>query len=237
MTSLLPPCAVYSVFCLYSKKRYCGLKWTSWTAADGIDVKGLQLVRRDSAPIVKDVSNEILSEILYRGSSRGAVEVARSYIAKVLQGDVPLDKFIVSKALRGDYKNQSQPHLVVAKKILRRTGAHIPSGVRVPYVFIEDPPNADSLLAERAEDPAYVRENNLTIDRLYYIRNQLQAPITTLLSVVVENPVDAIFEDPDLARMMAELEGHHHGVVKEAKRVRKNKAHGLQDITNFFKPT
>ena len=46
----------YYPYCLYSKKRYAGLMWTKPEKPDYIDVKGLQLVRRDNAPIVKKVS-------------------------------------------------------------------------------------------------------------------------------------------------------------------------------------
>lgn len=130
-----------------------------------------------------------------------------------------------------------QPHLYVAKKIRSRTGSAIPSGVRVPYVFIEDASNPDGLLAERAEDPEYVREHNLKLDVLHYIERHLESPIVALLEVVIDNPTAEVFEHPDIKPLMDVLQQKHAREVKDAKRVRKNQQNSQAEITAFFKPT
>lgn len=203
---------------------------------DYLDVKGLQLVRRDNCPLVKDVSSAILNKIMYERSAEQAIEEARACVLRVLRHEEPLDKFVVSKALRADYKNTAQPHLYVAKKILQRTGQPVPSGVRVPYVFVHDPANPDGLLAARAEDPGYVRERGLQLDVLYYIQHQLESPITALLELLVDDPGAAVFDDARIKPLMDALSHSHAEEVKTAKRVRKNAANHQREITAFFKP-
>ena len=226
----------YYPYCLYSRKRYAGLMFTKPDAPDYLDVKGLQLVRRDNCPLVKDVSSAILNKIMYERSPEGAVEEARACVLRVLRHEEPLDKFVVSKALRGDYKNTAQPHLYVAKKILQRTGQPVPSGVRVPFVFVHSPAKPDGLLAERAEDPEYVREQGLRLDTLYYVQNQLASPITALLELLVDDPAEAVFGCEDVKPLMDALSRSHTEEVKTAKRIRKNVANNQREITAFFKP-
>lgn len=228
----------YTSYCLYSKKRYAGLMFTKPdpAAPDYIDVKGLQLVRRDNCPLVKDVSNAILDKIMNQRSAELAISEARACVLRVLRHEEPLDKFVVSKALRSDYKNTAQPHLYVARKIQRRTGQPVPSGVRVPFVFVADPANPDGLLAERAEDPEYVRSEGLKLDVLYYIQHQLESPITALLELLVDNPHKAVFEAEDVKPLMDALTTRHAEEVKVAKRVRKNKQNHQAEITAFFTP-
>ena len=224
----------YSPYLLYSKKRYAGLMYTSPDKADYVDIKGLQLVRRDSIPLVREVSNAILDAIMHDRDPHKAVGEAKACIMRVLRGEEPLEKFIVSKTLRSDYKNKSQPHLIVANKILRRTGARTHSGAMVPYVFVEDEGNQDALQAERAEDPEYVRANNLKIDVLQYITSQLENPITSLLDVLVDDPANEVFGDENVAPLLHALRTQQAAWIKEAKRVRKNVAAGQKEITAYF---
>lgn len=227
----------YFPYLLFSKKRYAGLMYTRPDAHDYIDVKGLQLVRRDSCPLVKDVSQSILNRIMFDRSPEKAVEEARECIVRVLAGQEPWEKFVITKALRSDYKNNAQPHVHVAKKILRRTGAAVPSGVRVPFVFVEDPANPDGLLAERAEDPTYARNNNLVLDVLFYIHHQLESPITALLELMVDDPSQTIFGSPQIKPTLDAMHQKLAEDVKVAKRIRKNKSKNQAEITHWFKPS
>ncbi len=225
----------YFPYLLFSKKRYAGLMFTKPDKPDYVDIKGLQLVRRDSCPLVKDVGTSILDCIMYQRSVTDAITKAQSAVLRILQGREPLDKFVISKSLRGDYKNPNQPHVFVAKKILQRTGAPLPSGVRVPFVYIEDAANPDGLLAARAEDPEYVRSNNLPLDLLFYIRHQLESPITALLELLVDDPSAAVFGHESIKPLLDVLEQKQSQDIKTAKRIRKNTANNQREITAFFK--
>lgn len=128
-----------------------------------------------------------------------------------------------------------QPHVYVARKILARTGTPVPSGARVPYVFIEDAKNPDAKQADKAEDPEYAREHGLTIDRLGYIQTQLHKPLVSLFEPIVDDPEAEIFGHPDVKPKLDALTAVFKGNVKVAKRVRKNVANKQREITTFFK--
>ena len=230
----------YLPYLLFSKKRYAGNMYTKPEAADYIDVKGLQLVRRDNAPIVKDVSTNILNAIMHDRSPEKAIVCARESVLRVLRNQEPLEKFIISKALRGGYKNpDSLPHVIVARKLKQRRGYPPASGERVPYVFIRDSENPDGLMAQRAEDPEYVREHRSTVelDTLYYIQNQLLSPITTLLEVLMESPDQVhkeIMGHPEIAPLVHALQNEKTSEIKVAKRVRLNTKNNQHEITRFF---
>jgi DNA polymerase delta subunit 1 len=204
---------------------------------DYIDTKGIQLVRRDNCPLVKDVSTDILNAIMHDKNPDAALVVARQHIARVLAGGVPIDKFVVSKTLRGGYKNAAQPHVYVADKIRRRRGYPVNHGERVPYVFIEDLTKPDALQAERAEDPKYAEEHDLPLDVLYYLDHQLQSPIVSLFDLMVEDAEAAVFGDDSIAPALAEMRARRAGALRVAKRVRKNVANHQAEITKWFSPT
>lgn len=224
----------YYPYMLFSKKRYAGLMYTRPDEADYIDVKGLQLVRRDSPPIVREVSQTILDAIMRDKNVDAALAAARQAVTRVLSNQAPTRAFVVSKALRGGYKVDSQPHVHVARQLARRRGYPVPSGERVPYVFVNLP---DTPLAERAEDPAYVAEHGLPLDLLYYVEHQLRTPIVALTELLVPNPVSAIFQHPDVAPLLEAARHTDAAATREAKRVKTNARNNQREITEFlFRP-
>lgn len=225
----------YYPYMLMSKKRYAGLLYTKPDKPDYIDVKGLQLVRRDNARIVKTVSQRILDSIMYDRSPEKAVEAARDAVRRVLNHAEPLEEYIITKALRASYANpNSQPHVQVANKIKARRGFPVTQGERIPYVFIDDPENCDGLLSSRAEDPAFVEAQGLHVDALYYINNQLLAPMTTLLELIVDDVHQDVLGVPGIAEKMEELKAQRAGEIKTAKRIRVNTTRKQHEITKFF---
>lgn len=226
---------VYYPYMLFSKKRYAGLMFTDPSKPDYIDVKGIQIVRRDNAPIVKTVSQSILDAIMYDKSTDKAIDKARECVLRVLRGKEPIDSFVVSKTLRGSYANpNAQPHVQVARKIQERTGKVIQSGVRVPYVFVVDN-NIDQLISQRAEDPEYVVEHEVPIDYILYIDNQLTSPINALLELLVTNPMLQILGHPDIAPLLSTLRAERNERITTTKRVKLNQKNRQREITQFFK--
>jgi DNA polymerase delta subunit 1 len=210
--------------------------YTNPETHDYIDVKGLQLVRRDNAPIVKDVSSAILDALMHERSAEKAIDAARIAVLRVLTGQEPMHKFVISKALKSNYVNPaSHPHVVVANKIRMRRGYPVASGERVAYVFVEDKDKYEGLLSARAEDPEYVKEHpEVKLDSLYYINNQLMSPITTLLELLVPNVEETILGAPTIKDRIDALKKARQQDLKETKRVRINKEKNQHEITKFF---
>lgn len=184
---------VYFPYLLYSKKRYAGLMYTKPEKPDYIDAKGIQLVRRDNPPFVKDISKRVLDRIMYDMDVYGAMDLVRDMARTLLDNKIDIKDLVVSKSMKDNYKNRNQPHLAVAAKIEERApGSGPKSGERVPYVFI-DTGNKKHKQFEKAEDPEYAKEQNLPLDLMYYFEHSLSSPITSLFEVFIENTQNELF--------------------------------------------
>ena len=226
---------VYWPYLLYSKKRYAGRMFEfDPNTFSKIDIKGLQVVRRDSAPIVRETCSRILDILMHDRSFDKALAFAHDQIMDLVRGKVPWSKLIVSKAVRGDYKNPNAlPHVVVANK-RRARGTPPLVGERVPYIFVIRHDHADEIMASRAEDPAYAEEHKMDVDILYYVRNQMVQPIATMLGLEIPNCSVALLSRDDIANAMVDLQTSEIHRIKECKRLKKLKADKQSQITSFF---
>ena len=180
---------VYCPYFLYSKKRYAAKLWTKGKDGnmnmDYIDVKGIQLVRRDNTPHVREVSKELLDVILESNDTAAPKALARQRAVELLEGNVPNEKLILSQSLSDKYKVKgeyvsydkvnpdhnnmftcndiSMAHVQVVNKMrIRQPGSEPQSGDRVPYI-LTDTGDPKARAFEKSEDPKYVKDNNIKI--------------------------------------------------------------------------
>ena len=108
-------------------------------------------------------------------------------LLKVLENKIPLEKFIITKSLRDDYKNPVQiSHRVLADRMAKRDPGTAPKvGDRIPYIYVAENKKA-SKQGDRIEHLDYVRTNNLTPDTAFYITNQIQNPVAQLFALCIE---------------------------------------------------
>jgi DNA polymerase elongation subunit (family B) len=188
---------IYCPYFLYSKKRYAAKMYEKKgddVVFKKIDVKGLQVVRRDNCPYVREVCKDILETILETSDPLPSIEKARKAAKDLKAGLVPMEKLMMSKQLASEYKSKSIAHVAVVEKMRERVpGSEPKQGDRVPFVIVQGPKNAK--MFERAEDPQYVREHNLNLDLDYYFENQLKNPVCDLLEPLVGD-TRVIFEKP-----------------------------------------
>ncbi len=186
---------VYYPYLLMSKKRYAGNMYEDLGKPPKIDIKGLQVVRRDNCPLVKIVCNGIIHKLLIELDTEGAKNIVIDTKRKLLNNEIDINDLILSKSLGNvtRYKNQNLPHLQVARNMAERDPGNAPrSGDRIAYVFKEsEDPKAKQF--EKAEDPKYVIENNLKLDVEYYLEHQIKNPVLDLLRVVDKNVEEELF--------------------------------------------
>ncbi len=214
---------VYWPYILYSKKRYAAKMWTQGRDGkmkmDYIDVKGLQLVRRDNIPYVREVSKDILDIILESNDAQPAKDLAQRKAVELLDGRVSMPKLILSQKLAESYKNNNLAHVRVRDKMREREpGSEPQSGDRVPYVLVKTEKKS-ATQGDRAEDPGWVERNKLELDYEYYFTNKFMNPICDLLEPLVENPKEAIFGD----------------LIPKKPRKKAVKSHQIEDLFNKFK--
>jgi DNA polymerase elongation subunit (family B) len=181
----------YDPFILPAKKKYSGILYELDHNKGKRKDMGNASKRRDCAPIVKDVFGGAVEAILYQRNLANALEYLENCLKKVIKAELPIDKFIISKALRSGYKRpQSIPHKVLADRIGARDPGNKPAtGDRISYVYIvtNNPSGKPMLQGEKIETPAYIQEQNLKIDYSFYITNQIMKPLLQLFALVLED--------------------------------------------------
>lgn len=202
---------VYWPYFLYSKKRYAAKLWTQGKDGkmnmDYIDVKGLQLVRRDNTANVREVCKELLDVVLESSDTEPPKALALQRALELIEGDVPNEKLTLSQGLSDSYKVKgnsvsvnspgivdiNQAHVQVVRKMReRQPGSEPQSGDRVPYILVKtEDPKAKAF--EKSEDPRYAKDNNVPVDYEYYFMNKFLNPVCDLLEPLFEDPKEEIF--------------------------------------------
>ena len=174
-------------FILLSKKRYVGMLYEDDPDRGKIKFMGIVLKRRDNAPIVKDIYGGIIDKIIKERSMERAIRYCKECLQNMVNETYPIEKLMITKALRGYYKNPKQiAHNVLANRIGEREQGNRPSaGDRIKYVYIQsDMKNA--LQGDKIETPEYIIANNLKINYAFYITNQIMKPILQLFALGLE---------------------------------------------------
>ncbi len=178
-------------FCLLSKKRYVGMLYENDPNKGKRKSMGIVLKRRDNAPIVKDVYGGIIDILMKEKNIQKAVEFLQSSLQNIIEEKYPMDKLIITKSLRSNYKNPQQiAHKVLADRMGKRDPGNKPSsGDRIPFVYIETK-NKAALQGEKIEHPEYIIKNKIRPNYSFYITNQIMKPVQQVFALVLED-IDA----------------------------------------------
>ncbi|WP_299523969.1 DNA polymerase domain-containing protein [uncultured Methanobrevibacter sp.] len=145
-----------------SKKRYAVIE-------DGeIIAKGLELVRRDWAPIVKQTQENILMDILKEGNTKKAINTVKEVLKRLKSGKIEGKELIIHTQITKpltDYK-QIGPHVIAAKK-MEEHGIKVSKGTIIQYIITK----GKGSISQRAVPYEY--SEGLEYDRDYYINNQM----------------------------------------------------------------
>jgi DNA polymerase elongation subunit (family B) len=177
-------------FCLLSKKRYVAIKYEHDITKGKRNEMGIVLKRRDNAPIVKDIYGGVIDILMKEKNIQKAIEYVHKCLQELVNGNIPIDKLIITKSLRSFYKNpQGVAHKVLADRIGQREPGNKPtSGDRVAYVYIVTKDCKKKVLqGDKIETPTFIKENNLQIDYSFYITNQIMKPLLQLFGLVLED--------------------------------------------------
>ena len=177
-------------FIIFSKKRYVGNVYEHDVNKFKQKSMGIVLKRRDNANIVKIIYGGIIKKILNGEGVKKSLEFLHNSLKQLSNGEYPLEELVVTKTLRGMYKNPQQiAHKVLADRMKKRDPGSAPqSNDRVPYIYVQTKENKNKKLlqGDKIEDPKYAVENKLIPDYGHYITNQIMKPCLQLYSMVLE---------------------------------------------------
>jgi hypothetical protein len=195
-------------FILIERKKYVGNKYgTDPNKLLEQASMGIVLKRRDNAPIVKIVVGGIIDNILNSRDPRATLNYTAESIKKVMAGQFTIDKFILSKTLKGKYKDPTKiAHRVLADRMAIRDPGNKPQiNDRISYAYKVTEVTEDTLQGDLIETPEFIKKNNLKVDYLFYLTNQIMNPAVQILKLMVKSP-ESIFE-----QVIREEEGRRMG--------------------------
>lgn len=217
---------VYYSLISYSKKRYIGLLWTNTEKPDYIDYKGVQPVRRDTPKILKSTIQECIKLILIEKKRKEAFDLLEQTFKRIEEGRYDVIEFAKTGAISDKEYVGALPPAAEVANLLKARG--LPVAERVEYIYIVGDPKSKA--STKVDTPDYVRDNNLKVDKKYYMTNQFRKPILELLGPALENLEELIDKYTDV----------FSNYVKEDEQAARRAAHqkelNTKPITSFFKP-
>lgn len=192
-------------FIIQGKKRYVGNLYEKNPNKFYQKSMGIELRRRDNAPIVKIILSGVIDEILNKNSSEGAWKFAKKSLQDIIDGKFSINNFIISKSLKGnalsknerEFEEQKDPenrfykdrtrivHAVLADRIADRDYGNRPmTNDRIAYAYICTTKDV-KLQGERVETPEYIIENKLKLDYKFYIEHQIKNALLRFLDLII----------------------------------------------------
>jgi DNA polymerase elongation subunit (family B) len=168
---------------LYKKKRYVGLCYEEPGKPPKMCVKGIEMVRRDAAPILRKVQEQVLDAIIRRGDAEAGVKLAKDAVESILAlpPGGPFQEVAQSKNLGAKYASPgSMSHVRVVELMSTRDPGSAPRvGERVTFVVIA---SETPRVVDKVEDVGYAEDESLPPDWTHYVE-MLERPLMRLLDV------------------------------------------------------
>lgn len=197
---------VFRRILLQAKKKYAAVNLIEVNGKfiEKMEVKGLDMKRREYCPLSREISKRILDEILSGDDPEVSVQRVHEYLreisGKMREQAIPLQKYIVLTQLGKapkEYPNaDSMPQVQVALREMAR-GKTMRKGDVVSYIITGDSKSTSEPPAKRAYTPQDVLkpDSGLTPDVEWYIGKQIFPPVERLCANIVGTSTPQLAEN------------------------------------------
>jgi len=184
---------IYKSMLLLKKKKYAAVLADikpDGTIQERIEMKGLDIVRRDWSGLAKEAGTFALNEILSGKARETLLENIHEYLRTTREmlanGKVEMEKFQIHKSLTknpAEYPDKkSLPHVQVAQKLIS-AGRRVAIGDTISYVICDDATQLPA--SQRAYHVDELQKNtNLKIDQHYYLSSQIHPVVSRLCDTI-----------------------------------------------------
>ena len=191
-----------------SKKKYYGVPHE-----ENVDfyprklfVRGLEVLKRGSSGVLKDVVNEVLREVMDLRTTRDILDIIKDAIARVFNTQWNVESFAKTKSYRPDKKNISVMKMMSRYKALNYHTIPEPN-VRFkcvvckyyPWTYdVKGKKSSTLTIGDRMELVSRVLEEDLEIDLQYYFDSELTGQLARLITFSKEFEHVEIGADADM---------------------------------------
>ncbi|KAF3941422.1 hypothetical protein ABW19_dt0207520 [Dactylella cylindrospora] len=177
---------VFQRLLLHSKKKYAALNFSP-DGKTAVEVKGLDMRRREYCQISKDVSSTILKEVLSGDDPDMVIERIHDYLREtakqIRENSIPANRYIIYTKLSKDPESypggKTMPQVQVALR--RRSKGEIVKANDVIAFIVTGEGGNHSSPAERAFSPQEVKADaSLKPDPEWYLAKQIFPPVERL---------------------------------------------------------
>lgn len=201
---------VFKRLLLHAKKKYAAMNATidrkTGKEISSLEVKGLDMRRREYCPLSKEISTFVLQKLLSDMDPEEALTQVYNYLeemkTKISNNEISIDKYLINTRLSKDPANypngKTMPPVQVALR-LRKLGKVIKAGSVITYVVTapqSDDDSSNPAERSRAMQEVLANKSEFKPDSEYYLEKQIYAPVERLV-----NRIDGI----DLMRIATSL--------------------------------
>ena len=193
---------VYHPCILATKKRYVGHAYETPTQrAPLFDAKGIEVVRRDTCPLLVKTQRTALQLLFHNKDLSLVKRYVQRHVAKLRAGRIPLGDLVFAKETRlGTYSKtpgaQKPPAAIVAESLMAADPRAEPKfGERVPYVVVCGEPGG-RLMDMIAHPRAVASSRGTLIVNAKYYGDKVIAPAMQRLLGLVGADVHAWLREP-----------------------------------------
>ncbi|KAJ8123307.1 hypothetical protein ONZ43_g711 [Nemania bipapillata] len=197
---------VFRRILLQAKKKYAAINLVEVAGGklvEKMEVKGLDMKRREYCGLSKEISSRILNEILSGDETEVAVQRIHEYLreisGKMRENLIPVQKYIIYTQLGKaptEYPNaDSMPQVQVALREIAR-GKPIRRGDVISYVVTGDSKTSSEHVAKRAYTLQDVtkKDSDLKVDVEWYIGKQIFPPVERLCANITGTSTSQLAE-------------------------------------------
>ncbi|OTA66549.1 putative DNA polymerase alpha catalytic subunit [Hypoxylon sp. EC38] len=197
---------VFRRILLQAKKKYAAINLVEVPGGkfvEKMEVKGLDMKRREYCALSKEISSRILNEILSGDETEVSVQRIHEYLreiaAKMREHSIPVAKYIIYTQLGKapkEYPNaDSMPQVQVALREIAR-GKNVRRGDVISYVVTGDSKSTSEPVAKRSYTPQDVMkpDSGLKVDVEWYLGKQIFPPVERLCANITGTSTSQLAE-------------------------------------------
>lgn len=197
---------VFRRILLQAKKKYAAINLVEVPGGkfiEKMEVKGLDMKRREYCALSKEISSRILNEILSGDETEVSVQRIHEYLreiaAKMREHSIPVAKYIIftqlGKAPKEYPNGDSMPQVQVALREIAR-GNNVRRGDVISYVVTGDSKSTSEPVAKRSYTPQDVMkpDSGLRVDVEWYLGKQIFPPVERLCANITGTSTSQLAE-------------------------------------------